>query len=379
MRSLNDTNEIDSDDPERHGAIQIQQIVDDGQERYIVYIPGTDDMGPIPQDGEHARDMETNYQLIGGMDSAYGHGIQQAMIDAGLEGKDVMLVGHSQGGMVSTSLAADPDFNRHFNVQHVVTAGSPTAQVPDLPSGTSAIHFENRGDAVPLLDGEDNPDEPNRTTVKFDEGTTDIADNHAIRPLHQRRGGGGRVDQRVHPGPDPADAAGWLPRQRNRRGRLDLPDHQRMTRMVRPTIVMALIGVLMTSACSSSDGSPSGSGSTAEEGCGECTQEVAEIREQLGKVDGIRELVTLTRYPSTPTNGAGVKVELRSTGAGDTGVQDEVAEIVWKSRVTPLDELFVTVEDSEGELVQTLPYDFHEGNRGHAAYVEQWGPRPVQE
>ncbi|PKH41302.1 PGAP1-like protein [Nocardioides alpinus] len=182
MRSLNDTNEIDNDDPTRHGAIQIQKIVENGQERFIVYIPGTDDMSPVPQDGEHSRDMETNYQLIGGMDSAYGHGIQQAMLDAGLEGKDVMLVGHSQGGMVSTSLAADPDFNRHFNVQHVVTAGSPTAQVPDLPSGTSAIHFENRGDAVPLLDGEDNPDDPHRTTVKFDdEGSSDVADNHAIR------------------------------------------------------------------------------------------------------------------------------------------------------------------------------------------------------
>ncbi|HSU03164.1 MAG TPA: hypothetical protein VLK03_11480 [Nocardioides sp.] len=181
MLSLNDTNLIDQTDPDRHGAIQIQRIVENGQERFIVYIPGTDDMGPIPQDGEHARDMETNYQLIGGMDSAYGQGIQQAMIDAGLEGKDVMLVGHSQGGMVSTSLAADPDFNQRFNVQHVVTAGSPTAQVPDLPSGTSAIHFENRGDAVPLLDGEDNPAEPNRTTVKFDEGSSDIGDNHAIR------------------------------------------------------------------------------------------------------------------------------------------------------------------------------------------------------
>lgn len=181
MRSLNDTNEIDQDDPSRHGAIQIQKIMENGHERYIVYIPGTDDMSPIPQDGEHARDMETNYQLIGGLDSAYGRGIQQAMLDAGLEGKDVMLVGHSQGGMVSTSLAADPDFTQHFNVQHVVTAGSPTAQVPDLPAGTSAIHFENRGDAVPLLDGEDNPDQPNRTTVKFDEGTSDVGDNHAIR------------------------------------------------------------------------------------------------------------------------------------------------------------------------------------------------------
>lgn len=181
MLSLNDTNLLDQTEPDRHGAIQIQRIVDNGQERFIVYIPGTDDMSPIPQDGEHARDMETNYQLIGGMDSAYGQGIQQAMLDAGLEGKDVMLVGHSQGGMVSTSLAADPDFSRHFNVQHVVTAGAPTAQVPDLPSGTSAIHFENRGDAVPLLDGEDNPDQPDRTTVKFDEGSSDIGDNHAIK------------------------------------------------------------------------------------------------------------------------------------------------------------------------------------------------------
>lgn len=180
MRSLNDTNKLDQNDPDRHGAIQIQRIMENGQERFIVYIPGTDDMSPIPQDGDHARDMETNYQLIGGMDSAYGRGIQQAMLDAGLGGKDVMLVGHSQGGMVSTSLAADPDFNRQFNVQHVVTAGAPTAQVPHLPDGTSAIHFENRGDAVPLLDGEDNPDQPNRTTVKFDEGSGDVGDNHAI-------------------------------------------------------------------------------------------------------------------------------------------------------------------------------------------------------
>lgn len=180
MRSLDDTNDLDQDELRRHGAIQIQTIGQPPHERYIVYIPGTDDMSPVPQDGEHVRDMETSYQLIGGMDSAYGRGIEQAMLDAGLDGKDVMLVGHSQGGMVSTSLAADPDFTRHFNVQHVVTAGSPTAQVPLLPDGTHALHLENRGDAVPLLDGEDNPDQPNRTTVKFDQGTSNVSGNHGI-------------------------------------------------------------------------------------------------------------------------------------------------------------------------------------------------------
>lgn len=171
---------LDQIDPDRHGAIQVQRIVDERGERSVVYLPGTDDMSPVPRDGGPVRDMETNYQLIGGLDSAYGRGIQQAMLDAGLEGHDVMLVGHSQGGMVATALAADPGFTRHFDVQHVVTAGSPTAQVPDLPAGTSAIHLENRGDAVPLLDGEDTADQPHRTTVRFDDGGHDVVDNHAL-------------------------------------------------------------------------------------------------------------------------------------------------------------------------------------------------------
>ncbi len=182
MQQLSATNDLDasSDDADLHGAVQIQQVGEKPHERYIVYLPGTDDMSPVPQSGDLARDMEANYQLIGGLESAYGRGIEQAMVAAGLSGKDVMLVGHSQGGMVSTSLAADPDFNRQFNVQHVVTAGSPTAQVAHLPHSTQAIHLENRGDAVPLLDGEDNPDQPNRITVKFDEGSSDIGDNHGL-------------------------------------------------------------------------------------------------------------------------------------------------------------------------------------------------------
>ena len=185
VRQLDRTNALDAakdanGESPLNGAIQIQQLGSGNSARYIVYIPGTDDMGPVPGNDETVRDMETNYQLIGGMDSAYGRGITEAMREAGLSGKDVTLVGHSQGGMVATSLSADPGFASEFNVRHVITAGSPTAQVGDLPPGTHAIHFENRGDAVPMLDGEDNPDQPNRTTVKFDEGSADTGDNHEI-------------------------------------------------------------------------------------------------------------------------------------------------------------------------------------------------------
>ena len=166
--------------PEMNGTIEVQSFTgDDGVARHVVYLPGTDDMAALPT-GDLVRDMETNYQLIGGTDSAYGRGIRSALLDAGLDGKAVMLVGHSQGGMVATSLAADPDFTHKFDVEHVLTAGSPTAQVAQLPDGTQALHLENRGDAVPLLDGEDNPDQPHRTTVLFDGGTHRTADNHDL-------------------------------------------------------------------------------------------------------------------------------------------------------------------------------------------------------
>ncbi|WP_416958086.1 hypothetical protein ACNKF0_10295 [Nocardioides sp. T5] len=182
VEQLSATSDLDAG-PDRaglHGAIQVQQVGREPDERYIVYLPGTDDMRPIPGGGDLVRDMETNYQLLAGTDSGYGRGIQQAMLDAGLDGKEMMLVGHSQGGMVSTSLAADPDFTRHFHVQHVVTAGAPTAQVAELPAGTHGLHLENRGDVVPLLDGEDNPDQPHRTTVRFDDGGHDVIGNHDL-------------------------------------------------------------------------------------------------------------------------------------------------------------------------------------------------------
>ena len=79
MSQLDATNKIDQADPTLHGAIQIQQVGD----KYIVYIPGTDDMSPIPQDGEHARDMETNYQLIGGLDPDFHRRDLADAIEAG--------------------------------------------------------------------------------------------------------------------------------------------------------------------------------------------------------------------------------------------------------------------------------------------------------
>lgn len=181
LRGLGAAGAVDAGGPSPLGAIQIQEIRDGVHARYVVYLPGTEDTGLVPTGDETVRDMLTNYQLIGGMDNAYARGITQALRDAGLSGKEIMLVGHSQGGMVATALAADPAFRDEFEVKHVVSAGSPVAQVAHLPAAVTGLHLEHRGDAVPLLDGEGNPDQPNRVTVVFDtSGEGDLAEKHRI-------------------------------------------------------------------------------------------------------------------------------------------------------------------------------------------------------
>lgn len=171
-------NNLDKSNGGADGEIDIQRIGEGADARYVINLPGTDSWG---DDAGDVRDLQSNLQLVGGQDTAYTRGIMEAMKDAGIPpGSPIMLVGHSQGGMAAVHLAADPDFQSQYDVRHVVTAGAPTAQVDHIPGGTHVLSLENSGDLVPLTDGEDNPDDPNRTTVRFDGRTGSIGDNHAI-------------------------------------------------------------------------------------------------------------------------------------------------------------------------------------------------------
>ena len=172
-----------SPDPDSplNGTIEVQTIgagTDDV--RHVVYLPGTDDMTTLPwtQDGD-VRDMATNLLLVGGHDNAYHQGILQAMAQAGIGPDDpVLLVGHSQGGMEAAAILSQ---GSDYNVTDVVTAGSPTAQVDGFPDGSHVLSLEHQGDVVPLLDGADNPDSVEQTTVTFDDPGTGIVDNHDYR------------------------------------------------------------------------------------------------------------------------------------------------------------------------------------------------------
>ncbi|MGI5146849.1 esterase/lipase family protein [Plantactinospora sp. CA-294935] len=153
----------------------------DGSTAYVVDIPGTKVMNmPWDPASPFLNDMGTNVHVLGGDTTSRQHAIAEALKMAGASPTDpVMLVGHSQGGMVAAQAAHDSGTSGFpYNVTHVVTAGSPIANT-DIPTGVQVLAMENAHDIVPHLDAGDNPDRPNHTTVTFDDQNGNIGKNHA--------------------------------------------------------------------------------------------------------------------------------------------------------------------------------------------------------
>ncbi|RBY95268.1 alpha/beta hydrolase [Blastococcus sp. TF02-8] len=154
----------------------------DGTTAWIVDIPGTQEKSPLGDSHtQNTNDYVTNLRVLGGDVTTRQQAIVEAMHRAGVRpGEPVMLVGHSQGGMVAAQAAHDSgtaDFP--YDVRSVVTAGSPIARA-GIPPSVQVLALENTHDIVPHLDGRANDDDPNVTTVTFDQQNGSIGDNHGI-------------------------------------------------------------------------------------------------------------------------------------------------------------------------------------------------------
>jgi hypothetical protein len=167
---------------ETDSNIDVRRVVGaDGRVAYIVDIPGTKVWNLPGGDKGSANDFGTNIDAMAGNETVLQKGVEEAMRRAGIGPNDpVMLVGHSQGGMVAARAAHDFVAAGEFNVTHVVTAGSPVGRMP-IPDGVQVLSLENSGDIVPHLDAADNPASDNRTTVTFDNQSGTVGGNHAIR------------------------------------------------------------------------------------------------------------------------------------------------------------------------------------------------------
>ncbi|MHA7135149.1 hypothetical protein [Oerskovia turbata] len=144
---------------------------EDARATWVVTVPGTQ-LG----NATTPFSMTSNYDLVRGEDADSTAHVLQAMRMAGIPpGEEVVLVGHSQGGMVAMAVAAAvtgatagaQGATPRYDVRQVLTAGAPVAGAT-LPAGVRGTHVEIEQEGVSQLDGADNPVGPRQVTVRAD-------------------------------------------------------------------------------------------------------------------------------------------------------------------------------------------------------------------
>lgn len=149
--------------------IRVERYQVGEQQRFIVYIPGTQNL-KLNANG-NPFDMRSNLQLMSGQRSPAARATELALRRAGVgENDPVMLVGHSQGGLIALNLAERATSGQiDYRIEHAVTFGTPAGlhSAKGLPN---VVSFENRSDLVPRLDLRENPSEQNWTTLEGDNG-----------------------------------------------------------------------------------------------------------------------------------------------------------------------------------------------------------------
>ena len=147
-------------------TVEVQRITQpDGTITWAVFIRGTDDWmvgSTSPFSGEN------NLIPVEGERSPGMQLVESAMEQAGIPlGAPVGMYGHSQGGTIAVTLAADPIFRRRYDLRSVATFGSPVAAiVPDQP--VPILSVQNQDEVVSSLAGVAPPDSPERVTIDTD-------------------------------------------------------------------------------------------------------------------------------------------------------------------------------------------------------------------
>ena len=151
----------------RPGTIGVERLDHpDGTRSWVVEIPGTQELGL--GFGENPLDMGTNVRLMAARPNDGTELVTEALRQAGVGANEpILLLGHSQGGMVAMSLAATAAFTSRYRVAAVATLGAPVGTV-SVPRSIQVLNVEHVQDVIPALDGVPSPDEPNRTTVRRD-------------------------------------------------------------------------------------------------------------------------------------------------------------------------------------------------------------------
>lgn len=136
---------------------------EDGTSAWLVTIPGTDGHLNSPLGWEQNIELMSS-SAVQRQQADSARFVAQAMRQAGIQPQDhVALIGHSQGGIIAATLAADPQ--QEFQIDHIVTAGSPIANHP-IDHATWVTSIEMDDELVAALDGGANPTSNHWLTIR---------------------------------------------------------------------------------------------------------------------------------------------------------------------------------------------------------------------
>lgn len=122
--------------------------------RWIVVLSGTDHLRP--ESTTNPADSQTNLMESLHLKSLVRKGVEQALFAAmeecGVDPADeeVLMIGHSQGAMVSMEMANDSSLP--FHISAVVSAGGPIGRIP-VPDGLTVLALRHRQDVIPAFGG----------------------------------------------------------------------------------------------------------------------------------------------------------------------------------------------------------------------------------
>ena len=168
---IDKADDTDGDGEPDVGVISVTKVIgEDGVTRWRVQIPSTQEWSPLFGDIPNDFNSDLVSKLNPAQQTQLEKGVELALLDAGYTpGDPTMLSGFSLGGITAGNLAADPDFAASFNVQSVLTGGSPLDDLY-IPPNISVLSLEHRGDPVAkggdLLAGP--PLAPNRIVINVD-------------------------------------------------------------------------------------------------------------------------------------------------------------------------------------------------------------------
>ncbi|MER7463131.1 hypothetical protein [Streptomyces sp. NPDC097981] len=142
-----------------HGLALLRRVAcADGAVRYVLLLPGTS-FGLLSN--STPQDLVGAFDGLLRTDTTYTRAAKKLLRRAGVPtGSELMVVGHSLGGITAMNLASDVEVSSTYRLTHVVAIGSPIDSKRPADHTTQVISLVNKHDVIPGLDGR-GPASPN--------------------------------------------------------------------------------------------------------------------------------------------------------------------------------------------------------------------------